>query len=84
MLNARPLKRALISFKAELALMISDYLYHNVVCRYPSLPPTRPYGFSGLVCGLFLLLEDQPADLEVQLLGVREVIHVAQRLILAR
>ena len=41
-------------------------------------------GFSGLVCGLFLFLEDQPADLQVQLLGVGEVIDVAQRLILAR
>jgi hypothetical protein len=49
-----------------------------------ALPPTRLPGFSGLVCGLFLLLEDQPADLEVQLLGVGEVIDVAQRLILAR
>ena len=37
MLNARPLKRALTSSSAELALIISDYLYHNVVCRYPSL-----------------------------------------------
>jgi hypothetical protein len=37
MLNARPLKRALASSSAELALIISDYLYHNIVCRYPSL-----------------------------------------------
>ena len=37
MLNARPLKRALISSRAELALIISDYLYHSIVCRYPSL-----------------------------------------------
>jgi hypothetical protein len=37
MLNARPLKRALASSSAELALIISDYLYRNIVCRYPSL-----------------------------------------------
>ena len=37
MLNARPLKRALTSSTAELALIISGYLYHNIVCRYPSL-----------------------------------------------
>ena len=37
MLNARPLKRALTSSGAELALIISDYLYRNIVCRYPSL-----------------------------------------------
>ena len=37
MLNARPLKRSLTSSSAELALIISNYLYHNIVCRYPSL-----------------------------------------------
>ncbi len=37
MLNARPLKRALTSSSAELGLIISNYLYHNIVCRYPSL-----------------------------------------------
>jgi hypothetical protein len=37
MLNARPFKRVLTTSSAELALIISDYLYHNVVCRYPSL-----------------------------------------------
>jgi hypothetical protein len=37
MLNARPFKRVLASSSAELALIISDYLYRNVVCRYPSL-----------------------------------------------
>ena len=37
MLNARPFKRVLTDSGAELALIISDYLYHNVVCRYPSL-----------------------------------------------
>ena len=47
-------------------------------------PPARQPEFSGLVYAFFLLLEDQPADLEVQLLGVGEVIDVAQRLILAR
>jgi hypothetical protein len=49
-----------------------------------ALPPARQPEFSGLVCGFFPLFEDQPADLEVQLLGVGEVIDVAQRLILAR
>ena len=49
-----------------------------------ALSPTRQPEFSGLLGGFFLLLEDQPADLEVQLLGVGEVIDVAQRLILAR
>jgi hypothetical protein len=37
MLEARPLKRALTGSEAELALIISDYVYRNVVCRYPSL-----------------------------------------------
>jgi hypothetical protein len=37
MLEARPLKRALTGSGAELALIISDYVYRNVVCRYPSL-----------------------------------------------
>ena len=49
-----------------------------------ALPPIRQPEFSGLVYAFFLLLEDQPADLEVQLLGVGEVIDVAQRLILSR
>ena len=49
-----------------------------------ALPHSRQPEFSGQVCGFFLLLEDQPADLEVQLFGVGEVIDVAQRLILAR
>jgi hypothetical protein len=37
MLNARPLKRALAGSSSELALIISNYLYRNIVCRYPSL-----------------------------------------------
>ena len=37
-----------------------------------------------LVEAFFIFLEDQPADLEVQLLGVGEEIDVAQRLILPR
>ncbi len=37
MLDAYPLKRALTGSGAELALIISDYVYRNVVCRYPSL-----------------------------------------------
>jgi hypothetical protein len=37
MLQARPLRRALADSSAELALIVSDYVYRNVVCRYPSL-----------------------------------------------
>ena len=37
MLDAYPLKRALTGSGAELALIISNYVYRNVVCRYPSL-----------------------------------------------
>lgn len=37
MLNAPPFKRALTDSSAELALIISEYLYQNIVCRYPSL-----------------------------------------------
>ncbi len=37
LLDAHPLKRALTGSAAELALIISDYVYRNVVCRYPSL-----------------------------------------------
>ena len=37
MLEARPLKAALAGSGAELALIVSDYVYNNLVCRYPSL-----------------------------------------------
>jgi hypothetical protein len=37
MLEARPLKRMLAASGTELALVVSDYVYHNLVCRYPSL-----------------------------------------------
>jgi hypothetical protein len=37
MLDARPLKDALAGSGAELALIVSDYVYRTVVCRYPSL-----------------------------------------------
>lgn len=37
LLEARPLKRALASSGTELALIVSDYVYSTVVCRYPSL-----------------------------------------------
>jgi len=37
MLQAQLLKRALASPDAELVLVISDYVYHNIVCRYPTL-----------------------------------------------
>jgi hypothetical protein len=36
-LDARPLKRTLSSAGPELALIVSDYVHDNVVCRYPSL-----------------------------------------------
>ena len=37
MLEARPLKRALADSGAELALIVSDYVYGSLVRRYPSL-----------------------------------------------
>jgi hypothetical protein len=37
LLEARPLRRALTSSAAELALIVSDYVYSTVVCRYPTL-----------------------------------------------
>ena len=37
MLEARYLKHALTGTGAELGLIISDYVYRNVVCRHPSL-----------------------------------------------
>ena len=37
MLDARPLKAALAGSGAELGLIVSDYVYRNLVCRYPSL-----------------------------------------------
>jgi hypothetical protein len=37
MLDARPLKHALASTGADLALIVSDYVYCNVVSRHPSL-----------------------------------------------
>jgi hypothetical protein len=37
MLDARPLKNALDSTGADLALIVSEYIYGNVVCRHPSL-----------------------------------------------
>ena len=37
LLEARPLKRALAGSGAELALIVSDYVYRSLVCRYPSL-----------------------------------------------
>jgi len=37
MLEARPLKRALAASGAELGLVVSDYLYRGLVCRYPDL-----------------------------------------------
>jgi hypothetical protein len=37
MLDARPLRRALASTEADLALIVSDYVYRNIVSRHPSL-----------------------------------------------
>jgi len=37
LLDARPLKRALAATGADLAFIASEYLYSNVVCRYPTL-----------------------------------------------
>jgi class 3 adenylate cyclase len=37
MLEARPVKRILAASGAELCLAISDFVYHSLVCRYPSL-----------------------------------------------
>jgi hypothetical protein len=43
MLEARPLKRMLAESGAELAMVVSDYVYRSLVCRYPSL--VRPEAF---------------------------------------
>jgi len=37
MLDARPLKNALVSTSTDLALIISDYVYRSIVCRHPSM-----------------------------------------------
>ena len=37
MLDARPLKSALASTGADLALIVSDYVYRSIVCRHPSM-----------------------------------------------
>jgi hypothetical protein len=37
MLDARPLKHTLASAGADLALIVSDYVYRNIVSRHPSL-----------------------------------------------
>lgn len=37
MLDARPLRAALAGSGAELGLIVSDYVYRNLVCRHPSL-----------------------------------------------
>ena len=39
MLEARLLRRMLADSGAELALAVSDFVYHSLVCRYPSLVP---------------------------------------------
>jgi hypothetical protein len=55
---------------------LADWRPHRQLTRQPE--------FSGLAEDLFLLLEDQPAYLEVQLLGVGEEIDDAHRLIVSR
>jgi class 3 adenylate cyclase len=37
MLDARPLKDTLASTEADLALIVSDYIYRNIISRHPSL-----------------------------------------------
>jgi hypothetical protein len=37
LLDARPLKRTLITTGADLALIVSEYVYRNIVFRHPSL-----------------------------------------------
>jgi hypothetical protein len=44
MLDARPLRQALACSGAELALIISDYVYRSIVCRYPSLISPDAFG----------------------------------------
>ena len=46
MLDARPLKRMLAASGAELGLVVSDYVYYGLVCRYPSL--VRPGAFQAV------------------------------------
>lgn len=43
MLASRPLKRMLAASGAELGLVVSDYVYRDLVCRYPSR--VRPGAF---------------------------------------
>jgi hypothetical protein len=43
MLDARPLKQTLSTSGAELAVAVSDYVYRNLVCRYPSLGYPEAY-----------------------------------------
>jgi hypothetical protein len=46
MLDARPLKHTLASTRADLAVIVSDYVYRNVVSRHPSL--VSPAAFSSV------------------------------------
>jgi hypothetical protein len=46
MLDAKPLRRALATSDAELALIVSDYVYDSLVCRYPSV--VSPAAFQGI------------------------------------
>lgn len=48
MLDAAPLKRALAASRADLALIVSDYVYSNVIRRYPSL--VSPDTFEAVRC----------------------------------
>jgi hypothetical protein len=46
MLESRPLKRMLAASGAELGLVVSDYVYRSLVCRYPSR--VRPGAFQAV------------------------------------
>jgi hypothetical protein len=47
LLDAPPLKRALAASRADLALIVSDYVYRSFVCRHPSL--TSPDAFESVM-----------------------------------
>jgi hypothetical protein len=46
LLDAPPLKRALATSRADLALIVSDYVYRSFVCRHPCL--TSPDAFEAV------------------------------------
>jgi hypothetical protein len=42
MLDARPLRKTLASTGADLALIVPDYIYRNIVSRHPCLVSPPP------------------------------------------